>query len=222
MASFGCLQNGFVWCIEVLGLGEGFGLEAAEVQEGFAQGAFQAGLVAAEPGKGVRFVVVAPEEVGQGLGGGKILGQGLGSGGVGVGLLLPVVLGLVVVLLEGAGVGLLDGLAAGVAELLEEGGFGGGQATQSPGEQGDAFGEAGFQGTAGVQVLEHLLAEGLVGLLALGGQKSGGGGAEAVGEGIAGGASLAFRGFGAGGLLGVSSVGCRGVGRRAAWVPPLE
>ncbi len=76
---------------------------------------------------------------------------------------------------EGELLGGVEGLVAGSMnvlwlELVEDFGLGGGEAAETPGELGDAFGEHGFGGGFGLEGILHFLAEHVVGPLVLGGE----------------------------------------------------
>ena len=93
---------------------------------------------------------------------------------------------------------------------VEQVGFQGGDAVEAPGGVGEFLGELGFGRGGGLVFVEELAAVLLVGGLIFGGQDSGAAG-EAVAEGVAGGTGFAFRGAGAGGLLGVGAINGRAV-----------
>jgi hypothetical protein len=136
------------------------------------------------------------------LGGLGVLGHDFGGGGRGR-------RGGVGVAAGGAGVLLLLVLAAGDQQPVEEGGLGGGGPAHLPGEQGQSLGEEVLEGSLGVEFFVEGLGEGLeVFALVLADEGVGTeAGAQAVGEGVEGGGSLARLGAGAGGLLGVAAVG---------------
>jgi len=105
----------------------------------------------------------------------------------------------------GAGEGLVLVAVAALVELAIDFGLGVGEAAETPGELGDAFGEIAFGGGFGLEGVLHFVAVHVVGEAVLGGEN--GGAAHAVFEGVLGGSAFAGEGFGAGGLEGVGAVG---------------
>jgi len=77
---------------------------------------------------------------------------------------------------------------------------------EPPGEVDDAVGQEGFDVAGGGKTGGHAGAEAGIGVGVFGGQDGAGGG-QAVGDGVGGNSGLALRGFGAGGFLGVETVG---------------
>jgi hypothetical protein len=110
---------------------------------------------------------------------------------------------------EGGFVLELDLLALALIGQIEEVGLGLGIAAELPGEQRDALDEEIFEGVERVEGLAEVVEEAGV-VVAFGGGDEGGGveaGAQAVYEGVLGGAGFAARGSGAGGSEGIGAVG---------------
>jgi len=93
-----------------------------------------------------------------------------------------------------------EGVVAG-----DEAGFEERDAAEAPGGIGELVDKVRFGGIGGLVFVEELAAVGFEGGGVFGGEDGRGGG-KAVTEGVAGGAEFAFRGAGAGGVLGVQTV----------------
>jgi hypothetical protein len=177
--------------------------EDSVLDERLEEGALGCGLVTLEGGEGALGVA---REAGEEVGGGTGVGERLEVGGRRGGLdAVTLVVGeLLVVAGLGGAVGGFDLVAVLAVGEVEEVGFGLCVAAEFPAEECDAFDEEGLEGGLGIEVVVKVVEEvDVVGLLGLGDEVFGiEAGAEAVAEGVEGGAGFAVGCAGAGGAGG--------------------
>jgi hypothetical protein len=186
------------------------------LSEGFVEGSFGGGFVAAEQleGAGVGGVL---GEAGEQVSGGLGFGDGFEGGrGRRIFLVVALMMGeLVFVFLAGVAVGSFDVFAGAAVGLVQESGLGLCVSAELVAQERDALEEHFFERGLGVEVFAKVLGEGGVGVMVGLGDEGLWGElrSEAVSLGVYGDAGLAFGRAGAGGFHGIESVGEELLGR---------